>query len=133
MSRLKAKLEKAQSRNAELEKTAAEEKQLRVEETRKLKESLEESESRAISAEGEIEALKTKISRWLVEISTINSEMNSKSFPLLSLLTSNICRHMTYPGVSHFQFRTLPPLRSCCGKQHPQVSGEENPRWPDLG
>ena len=36
MSRLKGELEKAQSRNAELEKSAAEEKQLRVEETRKL-------------------------------------------------------------------------------------------------
>ena len=129
MSRLKAELEKAQSRNAELEKSAAEQQQLRAEETRKL----EEFESRAISVEGELEALKTKIGRWLAEISTINSEMNSESFPLLSLPTSNICRHMTYPGVSHFQFRTLPPLRSCCGKQHPQVSGEEDPRWPDLG
>ena len=85
MSRLKAELEKAQSRNAELEKTAAEEKRLRVDETQKLKESFKEFESRAISVEGELEALKTKIGRWLVEISAINSEMNSKSFPLLSL------------------------------------------------
>ena len=85
MSRLKAELEKAQSRNAELEKSAAEQQQLRVEETRKLEESLKEFESRATSAEGDLEALKTKIGRWLVEISSINSEMNSKSFPLLSL------------------------------------------------
>ena len=49
MSRLKAKLEKAQSRNAELEKIATEEKQLRVDETQKLKESLENSEFRTTS------------------------------------------------------------------------------------
>ena len=49
MSRLKAELEKAQSRNAELEKSAAEEKKLRVEETRKLEESLEESGSNAVT------------------------------------------------------------------------------------
>ena len=85
VSRLKAELEKAQSRHAELEKSAAEQQQLRVEETRKLEESFKEFESRATSAEGELEALKTKIGRWLVEISAINSEMNSKSFPLLSL------------------------------------------------
>ena len=85
MSRLKAELEKAQSHNAALEKAAAEEKQLQVDETQKLKESIKEFESRATSAEGEIEALKTKISRWLAEFSTINGEMDSKSFPLLSL------------------------------------------------
>ena len=85
MSRLKAELEKAQSRNTELEKSAAEEGQLRVEETRKLKESLEEFESRATLAEGELEALKTKIARWLAEFSTINGEMDSKPFPFLSL------------------------------------------------
>ena len=90
VSRLKAELEKAQSRNAELEKSAAEQQQLRVEETRKLK----ESESRAISAEGELEALKTKIGRWLVEISTINGEMDSKSFPLFCHY-----RHLIYADI----------------------------------
>ena len=82
---MKAELEKAQSRNAELEKSAAEEGQLRVEETRKLKESLEEFKSRATSSEGELEALKTKIARWLAEFSTINGELDSKSFPFLSV------------------------------------------------
>ena len=61
MSRLKAELEKTQGRAAESEKSAATEKQLREEETRKLKESLEESESQATSAESELRALKTKI------------------------------------------------------------------------
>ena len=39
--RLKAELEKAQRRSAELEKSLGEEKELRVEETQKLKESAE--------------------------------------------------------------------------------------------
>ena len=78
MSRLKAELEKAQSRNAELEKSAAEEKRLRVEETRKLAESLEESGSRAGSAERELETLKTKVTGWVAEFSTINSQLDSK-------------------------------------------------------
>ena len=86
MSRLKVELGKAQSRNAELEKSTAEEKQLRVEETRKLKESLEESKSQTTSAESELGTLKAKIAQWLVDISSINSEMNSKPLPLLSLL-----------------------------------------------
>ena len=80
VSRLKAELGKAQSRNAELEKSAAEEKQLRVEETRKLKESLEESGSRATLAERELEILKTKIVGWLAEFSTINGQFDSKPF-----------------------------------------------------
>ena len=80
MSRLKAELEKAQSRNAELEKSAAEEKQLRVEETRQLKESLEESGSRATLAERELETLKTKIAAWLAEFATINGQLDSKHF-----------------------------------------------------
>ena len=74
-----------QSRNAELEKSAAEEKQLRVEETRKLKESLEESKLQTTSAESEFGVLKAKIAQWLVDISGINSEMNSRPLPLLSL------------------------------------------------
>ena len=80
MSRLKAELEKVQSRNAELEKSAAEEKQLRVEETRQLKESLEESGSRATLAERELETLKAKIAGWLAEFSTINGQLDSKHF-----------------------------------------------------
>ena len=86
MSRLKVELGEAQSRNAEIEKSTAEEKQLRVEETRKLKESLEESKSRTTSAESELGTLKAKIAQWLVDISSINSKMNSKPLSLLSLL-----------------------------------------------
>ena len=86
MSRLKAELEKAQSRNAELEKSAAEEKQLRVEETRKLEESLEESGSRASSAERELETLKTKVAGWVAEFSTINGQLDSKLFSPFALI-----------------------------------------------
>ena len=82
MSRLKAELDQSRIRTAELEKSSTEEKRLRGEETRKLKESREEFESRATLAEGEAEALKTKISRWVAEFSTINGELDSKSFSL---------------------------------------------------
>ena len=41
--------------------------------------------SRATLAEGELETLKTKIARWLAEFSTINGELDSKSFPFLSV------------------------------------------------
>ena len=78
MSRLKAELEKTQGRSAEFEKSAAEEKQLRVEETRNLKESLEESGSRVSSAERELETLKTKIAGWVAEFATINGQLDSK-------------------------------------------------------
>ena len=78
VSRLKAELEKTRSQAAESEKAAATEKQLREEESRKLKESLEESKSKATSAESELRALKAKIAQWLVDISGINSEMDSK-------------------------------------------------------
>ena len=90
MSRLKAELEKTRSQAAESEKAAATEKQLREEESRKLKESLEESKSKATSAESELRVLKAKITRWLVDISSINSEMDSKppsSFALTQILT----------------------------------------------
>ena len=90
MSRLKAELEKTQGRSAEFEKSAAEEKQLRVEETRKLKETLEESKSQTSSAESELGALKAKIAQWLVDISSINSEMNSRPLPLLSLFNLSL-------------------------------------------
>ena len=80
VSRLKAELEKAQSRNAELEKSAAEQQQLRDEEIRKL----QESESRLTSAEGELQALKAKVTRWVGEFASINGQLDSKS-PLFLL------------------------------------------------
>ena len=80
VSRLKTELEQSRGRVAELEKTSTEEKQLQGEETRKFKESLEEFESRTNVAERELEALKTKIARWLAEFSTINGQLDSKPF-----------------------------------------------------
>ena len=85
VSRLKAELEKSRGRTAELEKSTAEEKQLRTEETRKLKESLGESESRITSAENELQSLKTKITRWVGEFASINGQLDSKFLLFLSL------------------------------------------------
>ena len=85
MTRLTAELEKSRGRAAELEKSAAEEKQLRDEETRKLQESLEESESRVTSAEGEVQALNAKITRWVGEFASINGQLDSNPLPFLSL------------------------------------------------
>ena len=65
MSRLKAELEKAQSHSAALEKTATEEKQLRVDETQKLKETLHQTEVRATSAQQELQTLKEKADKRL--------------------------------------------------------------------
>ena len=86
VSRLKTELEQSRGRIAELEKTSSEEKQLRVEETWKLKESLEEFESRTTLAEGELATLKTKITRWLAEFSSINGQLDSKLFSSLPVL-----------------------------------------------
>ena len=85
MSWLKAELEKAQSDSAELKKVVAEEKQLRADEAQKLKESFEQTELRATSAQQELQALKEKTDKWLVELARINSEMASKP-PLLFCL-----------------------------------------------
>ena len=116
MSRLKAELDQSRGRTAELEKSSTEEKQLRDEETRKLKESLEEFESRTTVAERELEALKIKIARWLAEFTTINGQLDSKLFSLFLLTRhSSFYLHITYLDVSSYQFRELPPFQSSCG------------------
>ena len=114
MSWLTAELEKVQIRNAELKKTAAEEKQLRVDETQKLKESPENTKFRATSVQQELQALTEKTDKWLVELARINSEMTSKP-PLLFCLypTSKVCRIVAYPGVSHSFLMALPSLSAC--------------------
>ena len=89
VSGLKAELEKAQSHSAELEKIATEEKQLRVDEAQKFKESQEQTELRATSAQQELQALKEKTERWLSELSKINNEMTSKP-PLLFCFLADI-------------------------------------------
>ena len=55
-----------------------EEKQLRVAETQKLRETLDETEQRANSVEQQLETLKAKPAQWLKELAWINSEMASK-------------------------------------------------------
>ena len=69
----------------------AEEKQLRVEETQKLKETAENTEFQLTSVQHELEDFTNKADKWLVELCRINSEMNSK-FPLLLFLY----RHSLY-------------------------------------
>ena len=99
VSRLKSELEKAQSRNAELEKSAAEEGQLRVEETRKLKEALEQTESRATSAQEELAGLKAQTDIWLEDLVKIKREMDSKPFaPFCCPLICQELRHWSQPA-----------------------------------
>ena len=85
VTRLRAELEKTQLRNAELEKTLAEEKQHREDEAQKYQELLSDTETCAVSAERELAALKSKPTRWLSQLIRINAEMDSK-FLLFSLI-----------------------------------------------
>ena len=78
ISRLKIELEKSQSQKSEAERAVTEEKQLRIAETRKLQETLDETEQRANLAEQKLETLKAKPEQWLKELAWINSEMASK-------------------------------------------------------
>ena len=94
VTQLKAELEKTQNCNTELEKSLAEEKQLRVEETQKLKENAENTEFQLTSVQHELADLTKKTDKWLVELCRINTEMNSK-FPLLLFLL----RHSLYTDI----------------------------------
>ena len=96
VTRLKAELEKTQRRNAELEKTLAEERQHREDEAQKHQELLSDIETRAILAERELAALKSKPARWLSQLIRINDEMDSK-FLLSSLFC--FCRYSRQAGL----------------------------------
>ena len=97
VSRLRSELEKAQSRNAELEKSAAEESRLRVDEAQKLKETLDQTEPRATSAQEELQTLKGKADIWLADLAKIKKEMDSKPFLLFYFyLICKVFRHVTY-------------------------------------
>ena len=78
ISRLKLELQKSQNEKAELETALAEEKRLRVEETRELRENLNETEQRANSVEKQIDVLKAKPEQWLRELVWINRELAGK-------------------------------------------------------
>ena len=73
VSRLKTELGKAQRQKSEACK-------LREDDAKKHKALLEKSESRANSAQKELEALKAKAESWLTRLTAINGEMSSK-FP----------------------------------------------------
>ena len=93
MSRLKEELEQTKGEKAEMEKTLREAAQ-------KQRGLLEQAETRATSAQEELNALKAKCDAWLAELALINREMDSEflefffSVPLL-ISASVICRHTT--------------------------------------
>jgi len=82
LSRVKLELEQLRTEKTAAETALAEEKKLRVEETRKIQETLNESEQRANSVEQRLEELKAKPEQWLSELQWIDSEFSSKP-PLL--------------------------------------------------
>ena len=85
VSRLQEELARVQG-----EKTGVEQALMQKEEAaQKHKETLEATEVRATSAQGELDALKTKSDIWLRELTGLNKEMDSKflyPFFLFSLL-----------------------------------------------
>jgi len=93
VSRLKAELTKAHTQKTEMEKAAAEEKKRQEGEVQKLKELLETTESRATSAQNELDTLTAKAGTWMSELRKINFEMASK-FPTLFISS----RHKMYAG-----------------------------------
>ena len=74
-----------------MEKSLAEEKQLRVEETQKLKESAENTGFQLTSVQHELEELTKKTDTWLKELCRINSELRSKFLILLFLYRHPPC------------------------------------------
>ena len=78
VSRLKTELKMVKTRNAELEKKAAEKEKLRVSETQKSKKSLEQIETRAALAECALEELQKRADKWLSELDRINCLMTRK-------------------------------------------------------
>ena len=135
VSRLKTELEKAQSHSAELKKVVAEEKQLRADEAETLKESFEQTELRATSAQQELQALKDKSGRWLLELTKINNEMTNKP-PLLFYFLADI-RYMPSSSLSwrplFFLQSNSPTLGLPRITLPTRPDRKERRVWPDLG
>ena len=74
---MKLELERLRNEKSAAETALAEERKLRAAETLKLKETLTETEQRAISVEQRFEELKTKPAQWLTELQWMNNEMAS--------------------------------------------------------
>ena len=64
---------------ADAETALAEERRLRVEETKELRENLEEDSARANSLEKQMDALKVKPNEWLGELKWINKKLSGES------------------------------------------------------
>ena len=80
LSRVKLELEKVRNKKSAAETALAEERKFRAAETLKLKETLTETDQRAISVEQQLDELKAKPAQWLSELQFINAEMASKFF-----------------------------------------------------
>ena len=86
VSRLQKELARVQGEKTDIEKALMQ----REEAAQKHKETLEATEVRATSAQGELDALKAKSDIWLRELTRLNKEMDSKF--LLSFLFVSIAR-----------------------------------------
>lgn len=94
VSRLQKELARVQGEKTDIEKALMQ----REEAAQKHKEILEETEVRATSAQGELDALKAKCDIWLGELTRLNKEMDSK-FPLSFLFVSIACTDIKYMPV----------------------------------
>ena len=94
VSRLQEELARVQGEKTDIEKALMQ----REEAAQKHKETLEATEVRATSAQGELDALKTKSDIWLRELTRLNKEMDSK-FPLSFLFVSIACTDIKYMPV----------------------------------
>ena len=89
----------------------AEEKRLRVEETKQLQDKLDEDVQRSNSLEQQLDELKKQPAQWLAELKWIDSEISSKPFSLflarfiLSYTGAGV--HLTSPQISLNQSTSL--------------------------
>ena len=94
VSRLQKEHARVQGEKTDIEKALMQ----REEAAQKHKETLEATEVRATSAQGELDALKAKCDTWLGELTRLNKEMDSK-FPLSFLFVSLTCTDVKYMPV----------------------------------
>ena len=80
LSRVKLELEQTKKSKADAESMWAEERQLRAEEMRELREKLDKDSARANSLEKQMDALKVKPNEWLSELKWINEKLSGE-FP----------------------------------------------------
>ena len=94
VSRLQKELARVQGEKTDIENALKQ----REEAAQKHKETLEETEVRATSAQEALDALKAKCDIWLRELTRLNKEMDSK-FPSSFLFVSIACTDIKYMPV----------------------------------